>query len=82
MTKDDIIRMAKEARFRWFEELDNEVCAGDENGSLTRFAQLVAAAEREACAKLADEAARMLAPIHPHHQAVAMAIGMKIRART
>lgn len=47
-----------------------------------KFAQLVAAAEREECAKLADEAARMLAPIHPHHQAVAMAIGMKIRART
>ena len=46
MTREDIIRMAREAGFVGFD--------GD-NGSLRRFAALVAAAEREACAKLADE---------------------------
>ena len=45
MTRDDITRMAREAGFVGFD--------GD-NGSLRRFAALVAAAEREACAKVAD----------------------------
>jgi hypothetical protein len=46
MTKDDITRMAREAGFVGFD--------GD-NGSLRRFAALVAAAEREACAELCEE---------------------------
>jgi len=41
MIRDDITRMAREAGFVGFD--------GD-NGSLRRFAALVAAAEREACA--------------------------------
>jgi hypothetical protein len=51
MTRDDIIRMAREAgmvlgRFDvWDAELPD----------LDRFAALVAAAEREACAKVCDE---------------------------
>jgi hypothetical protein len=51
MNKDDIIRMAREAGF------------ADSNGvvhpayQLEAFANLVAAAEREACAKLLDEMA-------------------------
>jgi hypothetical protein len=45
MTRDDITRMAREAGFVGFD--------GD-NGSLRRFAALVAEAEREACAKLTD----------------------------
>lgn len=51
MTRDDIIRMAKEAGLtlssfcRWSAYSDD----------LERFAALVAAAEREACAKLCDE---------------------------
>ena len=45
MNRDDIIRMAREAGFVGFD--------GD-NGSLRRFATLVAAAEREACAQLAE----------------------------
>ncbi len=45
MNRDDITRMAREAGFVGFD--------GD-NGSLRRFAALVAAAEREACAKLCD----------------------------
>jgi hypothetical protein len=40
MTQKDIIRMAREAGFVGFD---------GENGSLRRFAALVAAAEREAC---------------------------------
>jgi len=47
MSREDITRMAKEAGFVGFD--------GD-NGSLRRFAALVAAAEREACAKLAFNA--------------------------
>lgn len=46
MTRDDITRIAREAGFVGFD--------GD-NGSLRRFAAIVAAAEREACAKTIDE---------------------------
>ena len=51
MTQDDIIRMAREAGFmlQRGEWLFTEM--------LERFAALVAAAEREACAKLCDEIA-------------------------
>ena len=48
MTRDDITRIAREAGFVGFD--------GD-NGSLRRFTALVAAAEREACARLCDEIA-------------------------
>ena len=44
MTRDDIIRMAREAGFR-------AGCIELYNGDLERFAAIVAAAEREACAK-------------------------------
>jgi hypothetical protein len=47
MNRDDITRMAREAGFVGFD--------GD-NGSLRRFAALVAAAEREACAQIAFNA--------------------------
>jgi hypothetical protein len=47
MTKDDIIRMARETG----------VLSGFEGepDNLVRFAELVAAAEREACAKVCDD---------------------------
>ena len=45
MTKDDITRMAKEAGFCGFD--------GD-NKCLREFANLVAAEEREACAKMCE----------------------------
>ena len=48
MTKDDIIRMAREV----YGETDFHESA---LFHLTQFAALVAAAEREACAKLCDE---------------------------
>jgi len=47
MTRDDITRIARVAGFVGFD--------GD-NGSLRRFAAIVAAAEREACAQIAFNA--------------------------
>jgi uncharacterized protein (DUF924 family) len=50
MTRDDIIRMAKEAGLpRWYQT--DEVVNID---LLSRFADLVAAAEREECAKVCE----------------------------
>ena len=45
MTRDDIIRMALDAGILW---------STDQAATLERFAALVAAAEREACAKLCE----------------------------
>jgi len=62
MTRDDIIQMAKEAGYGTAyygadnEPLKEEVWGGPlETRKLVRFAALVAAAEREACAVLVDE---------------------------
>jgi hypothetical protein len=49
MTRDDIIRMAREAEFESVDIYANHY------GALMRFAALVAAAEREACAKVCDD---------------------------
>ena len=46
MTRDEITHMAREAGF---------VGMDGDHGALRRFAALVAAAEREACAKVCDE---------------------------
>ena len=46
MTKDDIIRMAKEAGLFVHKEVQPEILA---------FANLAAAAEREACAKVCED---------------------------
>ena len=51
MNRDDIIRMAQEAGF----ELD--CCSLEWHERIARFAALVAAAEREACANVCDELA-------------------------
>jgi len=56
MTIDDIIRMAKEAGFDK-NSLGTTFTHGKLDESLERFAELVAAAEREACAKLMDDMA-------------------------
>ena len=50
MNNEDIIRMAREARLvpEWL-----ELCPKDEK-ALARFAALVAAAEREACAQVCE----------------------------
>lgn len=47
MNRDDISRMAREAGLIWW--------TSHQMPLLERFAALVAAAEREACAKVADE---------------------------
>ena len=53
----DIIRMAREAGFEMDDSfvLEPSVVWYIVEGQLERFAALVAAAEREACAKLCDE---------------------------
>jgi len=55
MTKDDIIRMARDVGILDFRDEDNSEYVKDVLDDLERFASLVAAAEREACAKLCDE---------------------------
>ncbi len=55
MTRDDIIRLAREARFEQIAG-DDWVCFTDE---IERFASLVAAAEREACAKVCEGERRL-----------------------
>ena len=72
--KEEIIRMAREAGLAY---------GSDEKplNSVTRFAALVAAAEREACAKACDE----LKPFGPHlyiQKATAQDCAAAIRART
>ena len=52
MTREDIIRMAREADIDC--DTDGDIW-GSTNGALLRFAALVAAAEREACAKVAED---------------------------
>jgi hypothetical protein len=55
--RDDIIKMAKEAGIEFYPSPTNDVrfCLFK---NLERFAALVAAAEREACAKVCDERER------------------------
>jgi hypothetical protein len=54
MTREDVIRMAKEAKLNIGPAgMGQTVWGGD--AELERFAVLVAAAEREACAKVCDE---------------------------
>jgi hypothetical protein len=58
VTRDDIIRMAREAGFE-VEDLDGTaevLCDGYfiQTDAVEKFAALVAAAEREACAKVCD----------------------------
>ena len=58
MNRDDIIRMAQEAGFEIEKTLYGPVPCVDGRGiddRLERFAALVAAAEREACATVCDE---------------------------
>lgn len=82
MTKEDITRMAREAGF---------VGMDGEHGALCRFAALVAAAEREACAKVADigndprpasNPERYLPGVNTASKLVTQDIAYKIRARS
>ena len=51
MTRDEIIRMAREANIGTYINLESHLVGNH----LERFAALVAAAEREACAEICDE---------------------------
>jgi hypothetical protein len=53
MNRDDIIRMAREAGFVIQGDMYGE---DDEIARVERFANLVAAAEREACARVVEQA--------------------------
>jgi hypothetical protein len=53
MNRDDIIRMAREAGFD-FNTLGGTYTSGKLDEHLKHFAALVAAAEREACAKVCE----------------------------
>jgi hypothetical protein len=52
MTREEIIRMAREAGFDPHDMSDDFTCNLED---IERFAALVAAREREACAKICDE---------------------------
>ena len=71
MTDDDILKMAREAGGTWEYRRTFPVACVMYDEELIRFAELVAAAEREACAELADR----LDPLQDG------GIGQAIRAR-
>lgn len=50
MTRDDIIELVREADIDWHQHW----VIGEDENRLERFAALVAAAEREACAQVAE----------------------------
>ena len=54
MTRDDIIRMAREAEVPMEYSFNNGATVWDLHPSLERFAALVAEAEREACADVCE----------------------------
>jgi len=55
MNREDIIRMAKEAGLNDPHAVIHAYCELKLTGHLERFAALVAAAEREACAKVCED---------------------------
>jgi hypothetical protein len=77
MKKDDILRMAREAseETHWKPALGNEHVVE----FMTRFAALVAAAEREACARVVEDVEPSLSPIINMANRLAAAV---IRARS
>ena len=69
MNREDIIRMAREAGIK--NDCDGIWCEADQ---LERFAALVAAAEREACADICDQ--------HASIEGIAQRCAAEIRARS
>ena len=73
MDREDIIRMARECQFAHYYESGDLVAMPQ----LERFASLVAAAEREACAKVCDVLA-----VHPEYASdITKVAAQAIRAR-
>lgn len=86
MNQEDVIRMAWEAGFAI---VDKHILADNENGpehvicteAINRFAALVAAAEREACAELCERMGRRINSLDIRVTALEMA-AENIRARS
>jgi hypothetical protein len=76
MTRDDIIRMAREA-----ELLDSDGTGYCPIGYIERFAALVAAAEREACAQIAHDTYEGFGPHAKGVDFVKQHIAIRIRER-
>jgi predicted sulfurtransferase len=75
MTKDEIIRMAVESNFYPSEVGNAEDC-------FVHFANLVAAAEREACAKACEECAKRCEDEPTNDRERALECAATIRARS
>jgi len=73
MTRDDIIRMAREAGMPPVEITSDKPVLYPVPDAIERFAALVAAAEREECAQIADAEASI--------EGIAQRIAAAIRAR-
>ena len=76
MTQDEIIKMAREAGGYLAELPNGDAWLFDDNQRLERFAALVAAHEREACAKVCEDIGGGMS--HPY---VAQNCAAAIRAR-
>ena len=73
MNREDVIRMAREAGFEeLFKDSHDWVCFTEE---IERFAALVAAAEREACAKVCETHAPTTTPTYVSYAAAIRARG-------
>ena len=86
MTKDEIIEMAREAGMTQDGDMWFSFGKGDmdvEHKHLVAFAKLVAAKEREACAKVCDRVVEGKDPddIHSDSQWAALTLAAEIRAR-
>ena len=83
MNRDDIIRMAREAG--WRVDSEGEVLEGDgwhiQTDIVERFAELVAAAEREACAQIAHDTYEGFGPHAKGVDFVKQHIAIRIRER-
>ena len=77
MTRDDIIRMAREAGGNREDPSDLLT-----TGILERFAKLVAAHEREACARVCEEATAAWTEVEHNEACVACACSIRARGKT
>ena len=75
MTQDDILEMARSAGLADGIELQHEIDA------VMRFAEMVAAAEREACAKVCEDFADGTSVYEVHHRFAAYKCADLIRKR-
>ena len=82
MNRDDIIRMAKEAGHPFLTASVVEQGAGPVPEWLERFAALVAAAEREACAKVCEDIPVPQGPTELTHIPTLERCAAAIRARS